>query len=67
MPAMRGTRVDPYVLIADVRAASSLLKTSWPAEAHMPSSKVVLVLIAAGMAAIGELVVPLCCKFGCVS
>lgn len=47
--------------MADFKAASSLAKSSSPAEAHMPRSRVVLVLMAAGMASMGVFVVPPCC------
>lgn len=52
------------MLIADLRAAISLAKLASPAEAHRPSRREVLVLIAAGMAWMGLLEVPPCWNGG---
>lgn len=46
--------------MADFRAWSSLAKAASPADAHMPRSRWVLVLIAAGIAEIGVLGVAPC-------
>lgn len=46
--------------MVDLRAVISLAKLASPADAHKPRSKEVLVLMAAGMASLTELVVPPC-------
>lgn len=54
----RSAKAWPYWLMAERRAACSLLKASSVEERKIPSRSWVLVAMAAGMAEMGELVVP---------